>query len=187
MIGQHTEYTMLMSLVLDEEATAGEAARLREHLAGCEVCARTWQRWQELDRRFTLAPVLPAPIDFAAAVAVRLDERMAEQARRRWFMLGLALSCLVAVVFTVLALGVANGWQTQLLAGGPWNAAWAGIASIGGWAYRAAAELVERMGTPTVAAGAGALLCLTCGLATVWLWMVERLSPTGGRGLVTAE
>lgn len=188
MIGQHTDYTMLMSLVLDDEATAAEAARLREHLVECDICARTWQRWQELDRRFTLAPLQPAPIDFAAAVAVRLDQRMAEQARRRWFMLGLALSCLVAMLFTVLAFGLASGWHWQLLSdGGPWSAAWTGIASIGGWMYRILAEFVTRLGTPTVAAGAGALLCLVCGLATVWLWMVARLSPPASGRLVSAE
>src|SRR5512139_136178 len=105
MMGQHTDFTMLMSLVLDDEATAAEAARLREHLAGCDMCARTWQRWQELDRRFTLAPVQPAPIDFAASVAARLDERMTEQVRRRWLMAGLALSWIVAMLVAVLAFG----------------------------------------------------------------------------------
>jgi anti-sigma factor RsiW len=179
---------MLMSLVLDDEATAGEATRLREHLVGCEACARTWQRWQELDRRFTAAPVLPAPVDFSVAMAARLDARLAEHRRRGWFMLGLALTSLVAMLIAVLALASTNGWPFQLLArNGDLNAAWAGVSSIGGWLLRAVAAFVERQGTPMVAAVAGALLCATCGLATAWLWMFARLSSTGDGQLVSAE
>lgn len=180
--GQHAAYTMLMSLVLDDEATETEAARLRSHVASCEACARTWQLWQELDRRLTLAPVLPAPIDFSVAVAARLDRHVAEHGRRRWFMFGLALSWVAAMFVAVAALGFANGWHLLFFPdSGPLNAAWIGVAGMGGWFVRALVAFVEKMGTPTVAAGAGALLCLTCVLATVWLWMVARLTPVGQR------
>jgi anti-sigma factor RsiW len=185
---QHADYTMLMSLVLDEEATEDEAARLREHVAGCESCARTWRRWQELDRRFTLAPVVPLPVDFSVAVAARIDQRVVEHARRRWFMAGLAVSSLVAVLVAVAALSIANGWYVQFLpAGGPLSVAWMGVASIVSWPVHAIIEFVERTGTPTVAAGAGALLCLTCALATAWLWIVARLSPAAEGRLVVAD
>jgi anti-sigma factor RsiW len=188
MMGQHSEMTLLMSLVLDDEATEAEARTLREHVARCDACARTWQRWQELDRRFTLAPVVPAPVDFSALVAARLDQRLEEQRRRRWLIAGLALSWVAAVFVAVLAISLVNGWPLQVLSsGGVVSATWAGVFSIGGWAFRAASQLVERMGTPTVAASAGALLCVTCGLATVWLWMVARLSPTTGGQVVSAE
>lgn len=185
---QHSDYSLLMSLVLDDEATETEARSLREHLAACDTCARTWQRFQELDRRFELAPVMPVPVDFSVAVTVRLDQRMEEQRRRRWFMLGLAFSWLAAMLVAVLAFGVANGWHLQLLPdSGSLSAAWAGVSSIWGWLYRSGAGLVERTGTPTVAAAAGALLCVTCGLATIWLWMVARLAPAGERRFAAAE
>ena len=176
--GQHSEYTMLMSLVLDDEATEAEATRLRAHVTACDACARTWQRWQELDRRFTLAPILPAPIDFSAALAARLDQHIAEHTRRRWFMVALALSWVVAMLVTVVALGLVNGWPLAFLPdSGPLNAAWTGLTSVGGWIVRSVVTFVEQTGTPTLAALAGALLCLTCALATVWLWMVARLTP----------
>lgn len=188
MIGQHTDFTLLMSLVLDGEATETEARALHEHLADCDACARTWQHWQELDRRLAVAPMASVPVNFAAAVAARLDQRVEEHRRRRWFMAGLALSSLVAVFFAVSAFGLVNGWPMQLLSGnGPASAGWEGILIIGGWLFRMAATLVERIGTPTVAAGAGALLCVTCGLATVWLWMVARLSPAGDGRFVSAD
>ncbi|MGE5602679.1 MAG: zf-HC2 domain-containing protein [Nitrososphaerales archaeon] len=188
MTGQHTDFTVLMSLVLDDEATEAEARALREHLAGCDACARTWQRWQELDRRLAVAPMAPAPVDFSVAVAARLDQRMAEEQRRRWFMLGLALSSIASMAVAVLALGLVTGWPIQLLPqSGPVSAGLEGVLSIGGWLFRVLASFVERMGTPTVAAGAGALLCVTCALATVWLWMVARLSPAGDRQFVSAD
>ncbi len=186
--GQHAEYTLLMSLVLDDEASEAEAARLRAHVAGCDACARTWQRWQELDRKFELAPMLAAPMDFSVAVAARLDQHVAEHARRRWFMLGLAISWVAAVLIAVGALGVANGWYVSLLPGsGPLNAAWTGLTSMGGWMVRAVVAFVEQVGTPTVAAGAGALLCVTCALATVWLWMVARLTPASQRDFAVSD
>jgi len=184
----HPEYTMLMSLVLDDEATAAEELRLRAHVATCESCARTWQRWQELDRRFMAAPVLPAPIDFSAVVAARLDERLVEHSRRRWFVLGLSLSWVVALLAGIALLGIANGWVLPLLPdSGPLYAAWSGLASMGGWIVRAAVSFVEQTGTPTLAAGAGVLLCVTCALATVWLWMVARLTPVRQGSLVASD
>lgn len=186
--GQHSDYTMLMSLVLDDEATQAEEARLRAHIAHCEACARTWQRWQELDRRFTTAPVLPAPIDFSAAITARLDQHAAHHDRRRWFILGLSLSWIVAMLAAVGVLGVASGWRLPLLPdSGPLNAAWTGLESMGGWIVRAVIAFVEQTGTPTVAAGAGLLLCVTCILATVWLWMVARLTPAPQGRLVASD
>src|SRR5215208_1639577 len=134
---QHPEFTILMSLVLDEEATVAESTHLREHLRSCDACARTWKRWQELDRRFTLAPAMPAPSDFSIVVAARLDQRVAEQTRRRWFMFGLALSWITAVLIAVVVLGFINGWPLQLIPSeGPLTAAWAGLVSVGGWLFR---------------------------------------------------
>jgi anti-sigma factor RsiW len=185
---QHNEFTLLMSLVLDEEATEAEARALREHVTGCDACRRTWQRWQELDRRFTLAPMAPAPVDFSILVAARLDQRLEERRRRRWLVAGMAGSWVVAMFIAVLAVGLVNGWPLQVLSSSSaLNAAWAGVSSIAAWLFRALADLVERMGAPTVAAGAGALLCLTCGLATIWLCMVARLSPTSDAQFVSAE
>lgn len=183
--GQHAEYTLLMSLVLDDEASEAEAARLRAHVASCDACAQRWLRWQELDRKFDLAPMLPAPMDFSVVVAARLDQHAAEHARRRWFMVSLALSWVAAIVVAVVALALVNGWRLPLqLDSGPLNAAWTGLAGMAGWFARAVIAFVEQTGAPTVAAGAGVLLCVTCALATVWLWMVARLTPASQRGYV---
>jgi anti-sigma factor RsiW len=176
MMLQHAEYTMLMSLVLDGEACADEEVRLREHLRSCEECRQTWQRWRELDRRLMAAPVVPAPVDFAALVLARLDTRVIQEQRRRWMIAGLALASVSAALIAVLALAFVNGWFVQLTPDqGPLSAAWAGLASTGSWALREVGEFFGVVGAPVVAAVAGALLCLTCALAMAWLWIVARV------------
>lgn len=184
----HTEYTMLMSLILDGEGDDLDRARLQEHLRSCGRCASTWQRWQELDRHFALAPMLPAPVDLATRVAGRLDTRQAEQARHRWFILGLALAWSVIVIFTVAALGFTNGWHNLLAPDqGPLAAAYSALASTGGWVWREFVGVVTQFGAPMIAATAGVLLCATCGLIMAWLWLVARLSMHGPGVLTSVE
>lgn len=184
---QHAEYTMLMSLVLDGEARADEEVRLREHLRSCEDCRQTWQRWRELDRRLMAAPVIPAPVDFAALVLAQVDTRVAQEHRRSWLIAGLALASVSAVLFALLSLALVNGWFVGLAPDqGPLAAAWAGLASTGGWAAREMGVFFGEVGAPTVAAVAGALLCLTCALAMAWLWVVARVGA-GSRVWVAAK
>ena len=173
---QHSEYTMLMSLVLDGEACEGEDARLREHLRSCDECAKTWQRWRELDRRLAYAPVVAAPVDFAALVVAQLDTRVAQERRRRWLIAWLAFAWVSAVAIAVVSLGIMNGWHLQLVAQqGPLTAAWAGLTSTASLALREVSRFFGRVGTPTIAAATGAMLCLTCALAMTWLWVVARI------------
>ena len=184
----HTEYTMLMSLILDGEGDDVDRARLQEHLRSCDRCASTWQRWQELDRHFALAPMLPAPVDLATRVAGRLDIRRAEQVRHRWFILGFALAWSVVVIFTVAALGVTNGWHNLLTPEqGPLAAAYSALASTGGWVWCEALGVVAQVGAPMIAAMTGILLCATCGLIMTWLWLVARLSVRGHGVLTSVE
>lgn len=182
---QHAEYTLLMSLTLDGEACEDEEARLREHLRGCDECRQTWQRWRELDRRLTAAPVVAVPVDFSALVLARLDSRVAQERRRRWMIAGLALASVGAIVVALLSLAVFNGWHLELAPDqGPLAAAWAGLSSTAGWALREMTGFLIGVGAPTLAAATGALLCLTCALAMMWLWIVARLGV--GAPLFTA-
>lgn len=184
----HSEYTMLMSLILDGEGNDVDKARLQEHLRSCDLCALTWQRWQELDRRFALAPMLPVPVDLATSVATRLDVRLSEQARQRWFMLGLILAWSVVVMFTIAALGITNGWHDVLAPDqGPLAAVLSSLGSTGRWLWREALGVVAQVGAPTIAAMTGMLLCATCGLIMAWLWLVARLTMHGHGAMASAE
>jgi anti-sigma factor RsiW len=187
MMIQHAEYTMLMSLVLDGEACADEEVRLREHLRTCEDCRQTWQRWRELDRRLMAAPVIAVPVDFSALVLARIDSRVAEERRRQWFIAGLAAAWVGAVVIALLGLVVVNGWHLQLAPEqGPLAAAWAGVSSATGWAFSEVVAFFGEVGAPAIAAATGALLCLTCALAMMWLWVVARVGA-GSPALLAAE
>jgi predicted anti-sigma-YlaC factor YlaD len=184
---QHAEYTMLMSLVLDGEACADEEVRLREHLRACDDCRQTWQRWRELDRRLLAAPVIPAPVDFSALVLAQLDARVAQERQRRWLIAGLTVAWLGAVLIALVSLAVSNGWHLQLAPEhGPLAAAWAGLATTGGWALREFTGFLSNIGAPTIAAVTGVALVLACGLAMMWLWVVARVSA-GPLATVGAE
>jgi anti-sigma factor RsiW len=184
---EHAEYTLLMSLVLDGEACADDEVLLREHLRSCDECRDTWQRWRELDRRLMAAPVIAAPVDFSALILAQIDTRVAEERRRRWFITSFAGAWLAAVAVSLMALAIVNGWHLQLApAEGPLAAAWAGVTSATGWLFSEMAAFFGEVGAPTIAAATGALLCLTCALTMVWLWVVARVGA-GSRGLVAAE
>lgn len=184
----HSEYTILMSLILDGEGDDLDKVRLQQHLRSCDACASTWQRWQELDRRFVLAPLLPVPVDLAANIEIRLDLRLSEQRRQRWIMLGLALVWSVAVVFTVAVLGVVNRWDIQLAPDqGPLVAAISVFTSTGHWIWREVVGVWAQVGAPTIAAVTGILLCATCVLIMAWLWLVARLTVQRQGALAASE
>lgn len=171
----HDEYTLLMSLALDEEATAAETHRLREHLRACGECAALWERWQALDRRLSVAPLAAPPAHLAAKVAARLE---AHELRRRqaWrFGSGLLASWLTVVALGVAAVALLVIWGTHYPAAA--RAALAGpLRLVEGisWLVVSLLVWVGRLGAPTVAAGFGIVATLTCALGMLWLWVMGR-------------
>lgn len=171
-------YTVLMSLVLDGEASVDERERLQSHVRSCQSCAVTWQRWQELDRRFTLAPAVVPPRDFAAQIAASLDQRQAEIAEQRLLRSAALLTIAVVMAATAAIYAIVQGWHLALISGdGPVAALLTSAWSAAGSLWRAGAELVAVVGAPTFAAALGGLLTLTCLLAMVWYWVVARYAP----------
>ena len=89
----HSDYTMLMSVALDDEATPDELQRLREHVRTCAACAGIWERWQVVDRRFDAAPLMtPAP-NFADTVMARIEARSLQRRQTRRYATGLVALC----------------------------------------------------------------------------------------------
>jgi anti-sigma factor RsiW len=168
----HNDYTLLMSLVLDKEASAEEEAELRAHLRTCDECGVTWQRWQEIDRRFVASPLMPAPVGLVDLIITRVEQAQVVRTRRRHFVLWFGLAWVAAFVLTGgLALLVLN-WPSKASAAA--GAAVSGLLSVGQWLFAIAATTVANLGAPAVAATAGALLCLTCGLGMAWLWIINQ-------------
>jgi hypothetical protein len=151
-------------------------------MRGCEACAATWRRWQELDRRFEAAPALAAPVGLVSAVMARVGQAEVVRQRRRQFAVWFGLIAAAAVLLTALVAFVVTGWPLQAP---DWAVATGtGLISAAGFIFRTGATVVATAGAPTVAAIVGALLCLTCVLGVVWLWVVSYVAP--GRRVTVA-
>lgn len=174
----HSEYTLLMSLALDDEAAAADLTRLHAHLATCVECRRVWARWQEMDRRLQAEPLLVAPAGLAQQVAARLEERELQRRRVRWLGSGLALGWLALTVLGLLAAAGLFAWLTaNLQQVGALASTAAQVLTAFNGLLRGVVATADAIGAPVLAAIIGGLACLTCGLAMVWLWLV----PQGGR------
>lgn len=169
----HADYTLLMSLALDDEATAAETHRLQEHLRGCGECAALWERWQALDHRFSVAPAAAPPADLAVRVAARLEAHELRRRDMHRFGSGLLAGWLAVVVLGVVAGALLTIW-------GAHHPAEARLALAGSlklvegasWLVFSLLVWAGRLGAPTVAAGFGIVATLTCALGMLWLWVV---------------
>ncbi len=171
----HTEFTRLMSLALDQEASSEEARRLRTHLQVCPACAATWAGWQTIDRRLAAAPQVAPPVSLVALVTQRIAAHELRRRRTRWVGSGLLLTWLLAFTLGLaIVVGIAS-W----VAGYPEQIATvlSGIAhflSSVTWLLHALAAFLSELGAPRLAAGVGLFVTLTCALAVVWLWVMGR-------------
>ncbi len=75
----HPEYTLWMSLALDNMLAPEQERALQAHLATCPACQAMWQQFTRLDRQLRAAPSMaPAP-GFSARVDARLRARRARR------------------------------------------------------------------------------------------------------------
>jgi predicted anti-sigma-YlaC factor YlaD len=171
----HSDYTMLMSVVLDDAAAPDELQRLHEHVRTCAACAGIWERLQAVDRRFDAAPlVTPAP-NFADTVMARIEARSLQRRQTRRYATGL-----VALTLAVSLLGLAVlGGLLYLGAQSPSQVSSVFFAALRGagtatWIFLGVLRLMGGVGAPTLAAWVGLLATLTCLLSMLWLWVVGR-------------
>jgi anti-sigma factor RsiW len=171
----HSDYTMLMSVALDNEATPDELQRLRDHVRTCAACAGIWERWQAVDRRLDAAPlVMPAP-SFTGAVMARIEARSLQRRRTRRLGSGLVALWLVASLLGLAILGGVLYWgvQNPSQVSGVFFAALKGVGTAT-WVFLGLLRLMGGVGAPTLAAGVGLLATLTLVLSMLWLWVVNR-------------
>jgi anti-sigma factor RsiW len=169
----HAQYTLLMSLALDDQATAAQKADLQRHLTACSSCAAVWARWRALDLRLAAAPRVAPPPNFVAEVAARLEKRRLRQRRWRWIGSGVLMAwvgiagALGLCVAGLLVWGLMHPLEGSLLAA---------------WGARLLSSLAQLLGVvqgclsllggPVLGLGAGFYVILTTGLAALWLWLV---------------
>lgn len=115
-----------MTLRLDDRLSAAEEQSFQAHLSECPTCAQIWQQWQQVDRLFADPPMVSPPVDLAAKVWVRIEQR-----QRRGALAGslalMALGLAVLAVLYVAPLAVDLLWGGLDAAPTPWL--WATIAS----------------------------------------------------------
>lgn len=104
------EFSLLMSLALDDLLDEEESQRFDELLAKYSAFAEEWQSWQELDRSFKLTPSVAPPASFVHDVEMRL----LQQERRRRLFWGIGLGTLV-VLLCVGLIGGAVALSAYLL------------------------------------------------------------------------
>jgi anti-sigma factor RsiW len=171
----HGKFTLLMSLVLDREATAAEDRLMREHLATCVPCALTWDRWRTLDRRLARAPMVAPPPTLIEGVRIRLAERRARSSRQKWIGSGLVLAW--GILFCGFWLAMAGliwwGMRHQLEMSVVVSTA-ARCVSAGSWLLRSLGTLAGSVGSSTLALGFGLGIGLTCSLGMLWVWVMAR-------------
>jgi predicted anti-sigma-YlaC factor YlaD len=172
----HSDYTMLMSVALDGEATPDELERLREHVRTCAGCAGIWERWQVVDRRFDAAPPMTPAFNFADAVIARIEARSLKRQRTRRYAAGLvALALAVSLLGLVTIAGLLYwGAQNPSQVSGVFFAALRGVGTAT-WIFLGFLRLMGGVGAPTLAAWVGLLATLTCLLSMLWLWVVGRV------------
>jgi predicted anti-sigma-YlaC factor YlaD len=105
----HVEYTELMSLMLDNEASPEQVRTVQAHLKTCPNCTATWQQWQSLDARLKAAPMLTPSSELVTGVLNRLEQRHRRRSMVGWLGAGLLASW-----------GVMTGMMLCLLVAGAW-------------------------------------------------------------------
>ena len=188
----HDEFTSLMSLVLDREATPGQALDLRRHLAGCAACAATWRQWQAVDAHLAAAPVVAPPSYLMAGVAARLAERNAQRQQRRRLVSGLILAWGGTLAALWLAMFVTAAWgYTHPLAAGLALSSAAQLAAGLSGLLGGVESFLRGLGDPALALLSACFVSMTVGLVMLWLWVLVRSgmvrSELGQGSLIVAE
>lgn len=115
------DFSLLMSLSLDQLLDAEEETRFQHYLSQHAHCAQQWRRWQQVHQRFAQAPRMEPPRDFARQFATRLDQH--ERRRQLWWgatVIGLFILLWSGLLIGTVAVGlmlVMNQpvWMTDLI------------------------------------------------------------------------
>jgi predicted anti-sigma-YlaC factor YlaD len=170
----HTQYTEMMSLILDGEAAPGQQEVLCKHLLGCPECAAVWEAWQALDVSFSEEPMLTPSPDLALRVAARIEEQSRWRTWTRWLGASLLIAWLGIAAFASLVAVTAVVWGlTHPLQASTVLSAGAHVLSAILWPVRSV-EVVFASAGLSLWAGIGGYLVLTGTLLGLWLWLASR-------------
>jgi len=170
----HTQYTELMSLILDGEAAPGQQEVLRKHLLECPDCTAVWAAWQVLATGFKDEPMMVPPPGLALRVTARIEERSRWRAWTRWLGASLLIAWLgIAALALLFAITVTMWGLTHPLQAGTVLSAGAHVLSAILWPMRSVEVAFATAGL-SLWAGIGGYLVLTGILLGLWLWLASR-------------
>jgi len=173
----HTEFTELMSLVLDGEATEQEASRLRQHIDTCQSCASVWAEWSALQRRFEQAPMLMPTPGLSLRVMELVKPRQRRNLDRDWLGSGLLIAWgSVIAAFAILMAGVGWWCWTHPLTTSSLASSVAQILSGLSAILRALEVVRDGLSVLPLTLGVGFYIGFTALLFTAWVWLVRRSS-----------
>ncbi|MCC9075359.1 hypothetical protein FKZ61_004445 [Litorilinea aerophila] len=169
------EFSLLMSLALDEALEPAEMARFQRYLATYPTLATQWRRWQQMDERLRAVPAMEPPPEFRANVLARLDRQTRRQ--RLWLGTGIAFLSLLLwltalggtyLLVTFLFFQQAE-WLVHLV---HWVAYWSAAASEGLAALRA--TVISLLATPQVRLLCGMYLLSAFLILGLWTRLLRR-------------
>jgi len=170
----HTQYTELMSLMLDGEAAPGNQEMLRKHLLQCPDCTSVWAAWQALDVSFREEPMLAPPADLALRVSARIEERGRWRTWTRWLGASLLMAWLgIAALVSLFAVTAVWWGVTHPLQAGTVLSAGAHVLSAILWPVRSV-EMTFAAAGLSIWTGIGGYLVVTGLLLGLWLWLAAR-------------
>ncbi len=182
----HDEFTGLMSLVLDREASPAQASALHEHIADCPQCAATWRDWQAIDVRLAAAPVVLPPASLMAGVSARLAERNAQRQRWRRLASGLLLAWggTLGALWLVTLIVAAWGYSHPLEAGLLLSSGAQVVTSLSGL-LSGVQSFLHNLGEPVLALLSACFVSMTAGLVLLWVWVMIRSDMVQGNLTIT--
>jgi len=170
----HTQYTELMSLILDGEAAPGHQEMLRKHLSECPDCAGVWQAWQAFDVSFREEPMLAPSPDLALRVATRIEERSRWRTWTRWLGASLVIAWMgIAALASLFAVTPVWWGVAHPLQAGTVLSACTHVLSAILWPVRGV-EMAFAAAGLSLWAGVGVYLVLTGALLGLWLLLASR-------------
>jgi anti-sigma factor RsiW len=169
------EFSLLMSLALDNLLNQEEDRRFQYYLQSFPVCNREWRTWQQVHRRLQSAPTAEPPVDFVQ----KFEARLIQQERRRQLWQGALIGGLVLVLWGGLFFTIA-GLSVYLLVN---QAAWSGelihrlvysASAINQWGGTLRRALETFMGTPQAAGVGIGYLAVAIVLLSWWIRFLQR-------------
>jgi hypothetical protein len=169
------DFSLLMSLALDELLDEEDTQRFHGYLSHHTGCAYQWRQWQQLDRLLEAAPHMEPPSDFAQRVAWRLAQQ--ERKRQLWW------ATAVGLLFVLLCIGAVSGMvalglylvlnQPHWLGGLIHTLAYSG-ATVQHWLATAGLTLNTLLSSPEVLGLGAAYLLVAVVLIAYWVRFLRR-------------